>query len=169
MDEVAAAAGLTKRTLYAWHDDKKALFHACVMAGGARFPSLQLDQKSDPFGALEQYVVALHNELAKEESYGMGMLFIREAHNFSELSEAMQRGYLDYLIKPLADFLRQHGLEEDGSMERTMLFVAMALSPLHNKMLVGLPLPSAEEVSAHARRCTQIMLNSGCSDRNKKS
>ena len=161
MDEVASAAGLTKRTLYAWHQDKESLFRACVMAGGERFPLLKLDQQGDLRSALEQYVVALHNELAKEESYGIGMLFVREAHDFPELTAAIKRGYIDYAIKPLADFLRRHGLEEPQSVERTMLFVAMALSPLHNKMLVGLDLPTAEEVRAHAKRSVQIMLNGG--------
>jgi AcrR family transcriptional regulator len=38
MDEVATAAGVTKRTLYAWHRDKEALFRACIVAGAERFP-----------------------------------------------------------------------------------------------------------------------------------
>jgi hypothetical protein len=39
-----------------------------------------------------------------------------------------------------------------------MLFVAMALSPLHNAMLVGMALPGAAETQAHAKRCVRIFL-----------
>lgn len=158
MDAIAAAAGLTKRTVYAWHQDKEALFRACVVAGAERFPQVAPDAGEGPAAALVRYVEELHGELSKEDSYGMGLLFLREAHDFPELAETMQRGHLDYLIAPLAAFLRRHGLEEDGSVERTMLFVAMALSPLHNTMLVGMPLPSPAEVQAHARLCVEIMM-----------
>ncbi len=158
MDEVAAAAGITKRTLYAWHHDKQALFSACVIAGAERFPRLEPDADQDLRAALERYVIDLHGELSQADSYGMGLLSLGEARDFPEMREAIERGHLDYLIAPLAAFLRRHGLEEEGSVERAMLFVAMALSPLHNTMLVGLPLPSPEQVRAHAARCVEIFL-----------
>lgn len=158
MDEVAAAAGVTKRTLYAWHQDKEALFRACVMLGAERFPRLEPDADCDVGPALEAYVLALHAELTREDSYGMGALFLREAADFPELAGSIQRGHLDFLIEPLARFLRRHGLEEPGSVESTMLFVAMALSPLHNAMLVGMPLPTPPAVTAHARRCVRVFL-----------
>lgn len=160
MDEVAAAAGVTKRTLYAWHRDKEALFRACVLIGAERFPRLAPEGGgADGLGAvLERYVIDLHTELTREDSLGMGLLFQREAAEFPELAASIQRGHLDYLVAPLAAVLRRHGLEEPGSTERTMLFVAMALSPLHNTMLVGLPLPDAGGIAAHAARCVAIFL-----------
>ncbi|WP_342356635.1 helix-turn-helix domain-containing protein [Novosphingobium aerophilum] len=160
MDEVAAAAGVTKRTLYAWHRDKEALFRACVLIGAERFPRLSPDSLAPGRlrAVLERYVIDLHIELTREDSLGMGVLFQREAAEFPELSASIQRGHLDYMIAPLATFLRRHGLEEDGSTERTMLLVAMALSPLHNTMLVGLPLPDAAGLAAHATRCVAIFL-----------
>lgn len=158
MDEVAAAAGVTKRTLYAWHRDKQALFRACVMAGAERFPRLEPDADEDLRAALERYVIDLHSELSQADSYGMGLLSLGEARDFPEMREAIERGHFDYMIRPLAAFLLRHALEEEGSVERTMLFVAMALSPLHNAMLVGLPLPSSEQVRAHAQRCVAIFV-----------
>lgn len=158
MDEVAAAAGVTKRTLYAWHRDKEALFRACVMVGAERFPRLTPDGADDLASALERYVVELHHELTREDSYGMGALFLREAADFPELAGSVQRGHFDYLVEPLAVFLRPHGLEEPESAERTLLFVAMALSPLHNAMLVGMALPAPDGVEAHARRVVGIFL-----------
>ena len=158
MDEVAAAAGVTKRTLYAWHRDKQALFRACVTAGAERFPRLEPDAGKDLRAALERYVIDLHGELSQADSYGMGLLSLGEARDFPEMRDAIERGHQDYLIGPLAAFLRRHALEEEGSVERTMLFVAMALSPLHNAMLIGLPLPSPAQVRDHAQRCVAIYL-----------
>ena len=160
MDAIAAAAGMTKRTVYAWHRDKEALFRACVLAGAERFPKLAPEGAGDESvrATLERYVEDLHRELVKEDSYGLGALFLREAHEFPELAEAMQRGHLDYMIAPLAAYLTRHGLEAEGSIEQAMLFVAMALSPLHNTMLVGMALPDADAVRAHARRCVGVFL-----------
>ncbi len=166
MDEVATAAGVTKRTLYAWHRDKETLFRACVVLGAERFPRLvpEVPEGEGPDyprlrAVLESYVLDLHNELTREDSYGMGALFQREAAEFPELVQSIQRGHIDYLVGPLAEFLRLYGLEAPNSVDRTMLFVAMALSPLHNTMLVGMPLPNAEQARAHARLCVQIFLD----------
>jgi AcrR family transcriptional regulator len=162
MDEVANAAGVTKRTLYAWHRDKEALFRACVMLGAERFPRLIPAADADLASALQRYVADLHVELTQEDSYGMGALFLREAADFPELAGSIQRGHFDYMVEPLAAFLRQHGLEEPGSAERTLLFLAMAMSPLHNAMLAGMPLPSPHEVELHARRVVDIFLGGFC-------
>ncbi|ABP64503.1 transcriptional regulator, TetR family (plasmid) [Novosphingobium aromaticivorans DSM 12444] len=159
MDEVAAAAGVTKRTLYAWHSDKEALFRACVMLGAERFPRIEPQAGEDARAALERYVLELHRELTCEDSYGMGALFLREAAEFPELAGSIQRGHFDFMVEPLAAYLRGQGLEEEASTERTMLFVAMALSPLHNAMLVGMALPGTAGVAAHARRCVSIFLD----------
>lgn len=156
MDEVAHAAGVTKRTLYAWHADKEALFRACVMLGAERFPRITPRDCADTRSALERYVVDLHEELTREDSFGMGVLFLREAADFPELASSIQRGHYEYLIKPLAAYLREVGLEEQGTTERTMLFIAMALSPLHNAMLVGMDLPDGPAMRSHARRCAAI-------------
>jgi len=158
MDEIAVAAGITKRTIYAWHSDKEALFRACIESGTDRFPKLK-PHDGDVFGALERYVEELHRELSGESSYGLGILFLREAQEFPELAEPIQRSFQDYLIEPLAAFLRRHRLEEIGTVERTMLFVAMALAPLHNMMLLGTPLPPSAQLKAHARRCVAVFLH----------
>lgn len=161
MAEVAAAAGVTKRTLYAWHDDKESLFRACVLEGAQRFPNLEPQTRVDLKTALEDYVVALHKELSRESSYGFGLLFMREGAEFPSLADYVQQPHSEYLIKPLAAFLRLHGLEEADSTDRTALFVNMALSPLHNSMMLGVPLPDEEQIKAHGRLCVAIFTEGG--------
>ena len=162
MDDVAAAAGITKRTLYAWHADKQALFRACVIAGAERFPRLAPAGSGDLAGALETYAIALHRELARADSYGIGALFLREAVDFPELAEAFQRGYHDYLVEPLAAFLRSYGCEQAGSTDQATLFLALALAPLHNALLLGAALPDEAEAQRHARRCVTLFTQGGC-------
>jgi TetR/AcrR family transcriptional regulator, mexJK operon transcriptional repressor len=156
MEDVAAAAGITKKTLYAWHRDKETLFHQCVIHGAQRFPNLRPDGEGDVRNALVDYAVALHDELAREDSSGLGMLFMREGSEFPELAKFLQRPHQDYLIAPLASFLRKHGMEEEGRTERTALFINMALSPLHNKMMMGMQLPSPEGIRYHAEICADL-------------
>jgi TetR/AcrR family transcriptional regulator, mexJK operon transcriptional repressor len=161
MDEVAAAAGVTKRTLYAWHADKAALFRACVLLGAERFPRITPMPDTQLSAALEHYVAELHTELVREDSYGMGTVFLREANDFPELAVSIQNAFEEFLINPLAAFLREHRLEQEGSTENTILFVAMALAPLHNAMLVGAPLPDAKMLARHAKRCVAIFISGG--------
>jgi TetR/AcrR family transcriptional repressor of mexJK operon len=156
MDEVAIAAGVTKKTLYAWHQDKEALFHQCVIFGAQRFPDLQPHSDGDVRTALRDYAIALHQELAHEESYALGILLMREGPEFPELAKLAQRPHHDFLLRPLAKFLTEHGMEAEGQNQRAALFINMALSPLHNFMMLGLPLPSDDGVRAHGEMCAGL-------------
>jgi AcrR family transcriptional regulator len=156
MEDVAAAAGITKKTLYAWHQDKETLFHQCIVHGALRFPNLQPDGDRNVREALSEFAIALHEELAREESTGLGMLFMREGGDFPELATYLQRPHHDYLLAPLAAFLRQHGLEEEDRTEKAALFINMALSPLHNKMMLGMDLPTPEGLRYHAEICADL-------------
>jgi TetR/AcrR family transcriptional regulator, mexJK operon transcriptional repressor len=88
-------------------------------------------------------------------------VFLREANDFPELAVSIQNAFEEFLINPLAAFLREHRLEQEGSTENTILFVAMALAPLHNAMLVGAPLPDAKMLARHAKRCVAIFISGG--------
>lgn len=158
MAQIADAAGLTKRTLYAWHADKEALFRACVTAGAQRFPVLVVDEPGGFAGALERFAVELLDELTAEDSFGMGLLFVRESGSFPELASIIQRGYSEYLVEPLAICLREQGYEIDGATERTNLFVTMVLAPVHNAMLLGEPIPGRQALRRHATLAVGIFL-----------
>lgn len=158
MAQIADAAGLTKRTLYAWHADKEALFRACVTVGAQRFPVLAVDDPTRFPEALEGFAAKLLDELTAEDSFGMGLLFVRESGSFPELASIIQRGYFEYLVEPLAACLRQHGYEVEGRTERTNLFVTMVLAPVHNAMLLGEPIPGSQALRRHAALSVGIFL-----------
>jgi TetR/AcrR family transcriptional repressor of mexJK operon len=156
MELVAAAAGITKKTIYAWHEDKEALFRQCVAYGAQRFPLLRPNPNATIKSALVQYIQALHTELASKDSVGLGMLAMREGADFPELLIHFRRTYDEHLLHPLAHFLTRYGLEEAGRTERAALFINMALTPLHNYMMLGTYLPTDEEIQEHANLCAVI-------------
>jgi AcrR family transcriptional regulator len=158
MASIAAAAGVTKRTLYLWHEDKAALFRACLAAGTARFPTI--DPTALAVAAeLERYLIALVSELSAEHSNAMGRLFLRESGDFPELAPMVQRSYSESIIDPLATFLRAKGLEQPASLDRTELLAAMALAPVHNSLLLGRPMPDRATVEAHVDLVVGVFLN----------
>lgn len=157
MDHIAEAAGVTKRTLYSWHEDKAALFRACLKVGAARFPTIDPDA-ADAQAELLRYLTALVVELARERNLGIGRLFLRESGDFPEMSPMVERSYADAIIDPLAAFLRAHGLERPGSVERAELLGAMALAPIHNSLLLGRAVPERPALEAHVRFVTPFFL-----------
>src|SRR4051812_2611515 len=48
MKDIAAAAGVSKRSLYLWHRDKAALFQNCVFKGAVDLNLPKLDPLLDP-------------------------------------------------------------------------------------------------------------------------
>lgn len=158
MSQIAAAAGLTKMTLYSWHGDKAALFRACLAEGAQRFPLPDLDVSKDIDSALQQYAAALLRELTSEYMLGFALLLLREGQDFPELGAAVDRSVGQFQEEPLVRYFRKHGLADDEAGERATLFLALALAPLHNHLLLTRPLPSGPAIDAHAARVVSLFL-----------
>lgn len=158
MAHIARAAGLTKRTLYLWHDNKASLFRACLDAGTTRFPKIA-GAGTEPREALSRYFAALICELAGKESNAMGRLLLREGSEFPELATMVERSHTETTLLPLAEYLRGLGLERPDSLERTELLVMMALAPVHNSLLLGRSMPDAAAADAHARFVVDFFLD----------
>lgn len=158
MSEIAAETGLTKRTLYLWHNDKASLFRACLLEGAARFPTIGPERNASPRETLRRYLTALILALSAEDANAMGRLFLREGSDFPEMAPIVERGFNDYIIEPLAQYLREHALEEANSVDRTELLVMMALAPVHNGLLLGRNMPEPKAAEIHARFVVDFFL-----------
>lgn len=158
MNEIAAAAGITKRTLYHWYDDKASLFRACIAEGGTRFPVPEISASLDVEHALYNFVVELIAEVGGDYSLGLGMLLLREREHFEEFADAIEKSYYTHLVHPLACYLREQGLERPDSHKITQVFVSMILSQVHDHMIMNLPRPSAEDARQHAVLVTKMFL-----------
>lgn len=161
MSQIADAANLTKQTLYAWHGDKAALFLACLGEGAQRYPLPDIDMSKDIATALRDYVIALMAELTSEYSLNFSFLLLREGRDFPELGAAVDRSVTDFLEEPLAQFFRCHGLEPKEADENAILFLALALAPLHNQLLFGRALPSDQDIAKHAAAVVRLFIQ-GC-------
>jgi hypothetical protein len=129
-----------------------------VVEGAERFPPIDIDAEADVGIALRDYAIGLIQELTREDSYGMGSVFPREGRDFPELAAAIQQGQDEYVVQPLASYLRTKELEHEGSIDRAHLFVSMALAPVHDIILMGAPRPSAEAIERHAALVTDVFL-----------
>lgn len=158
LESIAAAAGVSKRSLYLWHADKEALFKACVQEGAERFPLLEIRPGADVRTALCEYATAMIRELASEFSFGMALLLLREGRDFPELLTAARQGLMQFMIEPLARYLRQHGLERPDSTSRASLLITMILGEIHNSMLVDTPLPDDARIRDYASLVVDVFL-----------
>lgn len=158
LESIAAAAGVSKRSIYLWHADKAALFVACVQEGATRFPTLILNPDRDVASTLREYAIALMQELASDYSHGMGVLLCREGRDFPELTAAAVDGMNRYLLGPLADYLRLHGLEQPGSTQRSSLLISMILGEIHSSLLMDTPLPDDARIREYAELVVTVFL-----------
>ncbi len=159
MGDIAEAAGVSKRTLYMWHDDKAALFRACVVQGAQQFPTPSKRAGSSVREALTTFALELATCLSEPEHAGMGQLLVREQQNFPELMKAARLTQETYLRDPLAIWLRENGLESEGGTERTQAFIALVLAPLHNELLLGSSPSTRAEQERHATISVNLFLD----------
>jgi TetR/AcrR family transcriptional regulator, mexJK operon transcriptional repressor len=158
MDAIAQAAGVSKRTLYLWHEDKAALFRACLNAGVERFPLPQFSDAAEPEADLRAFGMELLREFIRPSTIGMARLLMREAHEFTEFGPLIRRSRDDHLVKPLADYLKRVGLAPRDSGCAAMLLLSMILAPVHNALLVDDALPDEQECKLHVDMAVRTFL-----------
>lgn len=168
MDAIAAAADVSKRTLYLWHKDKAALFLACVLEGARRFPALSIGIDDDIERGLKAYAAALVTELASDFTFKMGLLVIREARDFPELAKASADTWRAYVVEPLARYLRHRGFERADFEEKTQLLIAMMLSEVHAALLNGGPAPKASAAERQARLAVEVFFGGSRANTTRK-
>lgn len=145
IDELAAAAKVTKRTLYAYFGDKDALFAAMVrdLAVG-----VSLDAATDR-GTLEALAARIISRVHSDELVGLHRLVIAESARFPELAHILYTHGDARHIARLAEHIR---VERDPSYEGLAepLF-SLLLGERHRRRLLGLtPPPTSEQAAAHA-------------------
>lgn len=92
MDEVARAAGMSKRTLYQVFPSKAALFEATIATTLAPIAlDTDLEREPDLRRALTGILIAAANHLLAERQIGIFRLVIGERHCSPELAEATHR------------------------------------------------------------------------------
>lgn len=152
IDELAAAAKVTKRTLYAYFGDKDALFAAMVrdLAVG-----VSLDAATD-HGTLEALAARIISRVHSDELVGLHRLVIAESARFPELARVLYAHGDARHISRLAAHIRA---ERGPSYERLAepLF-SLLLGERHRRRLLGLtPPPTPGQAAAHAEWALAVL------------
>jgi TetR/AcrR family transcriptional regulator, mexJK operon transcriptional repressor len=145
IDELAAAAQVTKRTLYTYYGDKAGLFAAMVRELAA---AVSLDAASDR-DTLETLATRIVSRVHSDELVGLHQLVIAESTRFPELAQVLHSSGDARHIARLAGHLRaERGAASEPLAEP--LF-SLLLGEKHRRRLLGIdPPPSPAQAAAQA-------------------
>jgi TetR/AcrR family transcriptional regulator, mexJK operon transcriptional repressor len=145
LDELATAARVTKRTLYAYFGDKAALFAAMVRHLAA---AVSLDAASD-IDTLETLAARVVYRVHSDELVGLHRLVIAESARFPELAEILHSSGDARHVARLAEHIRAE--RDPASAELAEPLFSLLLGEKHRRRLLGLdPAPSPLQAVAHA-------------------
>ncbi len=152
VEELAAAAQVTKRTVYAYYGDKAGLF-AAMVTGLAAAISLDAAYDSD---TLETLAARIVSRVHSDELVGLHRLVIAESARFPEVAEILHASGDARHIARLREHLRtEHGAASEPLAEP--LF-SLLLGEKHRRRLFGVdPAPTAEQAAAHARAALALL------------
>jgi len=145
LDELAAAARVTKRTVYSYFGDKSELFAAMVRHLAA---AVSLDAAYDT-DTLETLAARIVSRVHSDELVGLHRLVIAESGRFPDLAVILHsRGDARHIAR-LAEHIRaERGADREQLAEP--LF-SLLLGEQHRRRLLGLaPAPTAAQATAHA-------------------
>jgi TetR/AcrR family transcriptional regulator, mexJK operon transcriptional repressor len=145
VDELAAAAQVTKRTLYTYYGDKAGLFAAMVRDLAA---AVSLDEASDR-DTLETLAARIVSRVHSDELVGLHQLVIGESARFPELAVILHSSGDARHIARLAGHLRaERGL---GAAPLAEPLFSLLLGEKHRRRLLGIdPAPTLAQAAAHA-------------------
>lgn len=145
VDELAAAAKVTKRTLYAYFGDKDALFAAMVKDLAV---TVSLDTASD-HGNLSSLAGRIVFRVHSDELVGLHRLVIAEAGRFPELARVLHSQGDARHIARLAEHIRDERGVSSAPLAEPLF--SLLLGERHRRRLLGLdPAPTSEQAAAHA-------------------
>lgn len=144
MDEVAARANVSKRTVYNHFDNKGALFGAIINGEcGRALESAHSSMSEDapPAKALTQFGIDFLNMIYEERAVKFFRSVVAEACRFPELGEIFfqagvcpaQVGLQDYIGKAMD----RGELRKDDPVFAATMYFAMLKSDVHFRLLLG--------------------------------
>jgi TetR/AcrR family transcriptional regulator, mexJK operon transcriptional repressor len=145
IEEVAAAAKVTKRTVYAYFGDKAGLFAAMVrdLAAG-----VSLDTATD-HGTLEALAARIVYRVHSDELVGLHRLVIAESSRFPELASVLHSQGDARHIARLAEHIRAERDPARAPLAEPLF--SLLLGERHRRRLLGLDAaPSRAQSAGHA-------------------
>jgi AcrR family transcriptional regulator len=165
MDDIARAAGMSKRTLYQFFPSKAALFETTISAALAPLHvDSDLEREPDVRAALTGMLEAAGRHLLDLRQTGIFRLVIAEVQRSPELAETshrviVSRGASSLQRRIAAEMARGRIALGDAEAAARMLY-GMALGGVQIMMLLGVrDAPDAKEIACLARNAVAVFLN----------
>lgn len=158
MEDIAARAGVSKRSLYLWHKDKAALFRTCVMQAAEASAVPPLDPAADLETALTAYAAALMSSMSGNYALQMGSLLFREARDFPELKSVLADG-VALITRPVADLFLAKGMGADRAAELGRLFATALLTEVQLAIIGGDSAAFRARNQAHVQTVIRLFLH----------
>lgn len=157
MDAIAVRAGVSKRTLYAWHADKEALLQAAITDRAVELTDYVIDPAADLKEAITAYSLNRLQELTTDYAISAGGLMMREARQFPVASDLVEQGQ-EYLCRPLVKLLQELGMETDEAHAVADIYVTALSGQLQPSLIMGKPAPTLEQSKEHVAMVVELFL-----------
>jgi AcrR family transcriptional regulator len=157
MDEVAARASTTKRTVYAYFGSKDDLFRAALAKAVQLFHAElpRLEDADHPARQLEDFAVAFGDHCSWRGAVRLQQVVMGEMDRFSDLGVMLHRDIIEWAEAMVADYLRsvdcaQQTRPENWHTEISRLFLNMSTGYQRFATLLQARQPAAEHPQAKA-------------------
>ena len=162
--DVAAAARISKQTLYRLFPSKPALFAAVVDTNRQSLLALPGDYDSLPVQqALELMLKANINQRAHQESLALIQILLSEAQQSAELMRIARQHGADpsrhELAKWLAEQQKRGRIVVEDADTAAGVLLDMTIGSIVLRMNIGRKAPSLREYEDHVQRCVALFLN----------
>lgn len=155
MDEVAARASTTKRTVYAHYGNKEELFRAALVLAVTLFLGdlPELKETGDPAKELGKFAMRFSELSTWRGAVRLQRVAMAEAERFPDIGDMMHREVIMQTERRIADFLRKlPGFARSGTkadtdahaMELASLFLNMTTGPQRFATLLGARMPAEQ-------------------------
>ncbi len=148
MDGIAARSGVSKRTLYSWHQDKSGLFRTCIVEGVYDLRLPKLDPALELGAALTAYGTAVLQAISTDFSMCMSRLLFRESSEFEEVRTALVTGG-DIMSRPIADYFAARGASSEAALDLAELFMVATTAKVQKATIRQYPPPGPAECGRH--------------------
>jgi AcrR family transcriptional regulator len=161
MSQVAARAGASKETLYAWFGNRDGLFRALIIENAdasAQRVRDALDTDADPAETLTGYAVGLLTLLTSGRSIALNRAAMTSPELAATLLESGRHRIGPLVERYLGKLAEEHYLDIDDTGDAFTLLYGLIIQDTQIRVLLGENPPTSTEISRRAHTAVERFL-----------